>query len=582
MKKASKSSLVLRIGRSGLSTALAVIVLFAASPCLAGGTGTSFGTNLWSSTYYNPDNMYVDLFMHCTGWFNNTTPPTLNSEGYPVSGSATCLMDTGGYPSGIYQFYGKGKFTIDFRGSSYSNWPNNGTIPGTQQTVNGVTTALVQITTLPADLGAYNGSPQGSLLCDITVTDPNDLPTDFHLIEPGYKAWPDTNAEFTNEFLQALQPFTCFRLMQWMGTIASPVTSWAKRPQPNVFGQDNRGCAYERFIELANATNRDIWINIPIRADDTWAVGMAQLLKAKLKPGLHCYIELGNELWNWGYPYVIDWSQIETWDQTNSALTMTGAWGRHGQEVAFLLMHYVQIMQPIMGSQARFVLAGQFGNESYCSAGLAWIQQVYGPPSNYLYAIATAPYFGGSGTDVPSTLASLSSNMNLSAPIVAQEVAMAKQYGLKYCCYESGQSLFCTADNFSIYQAAQQDPGMGAIYYSYAQMLNKAGVDLCCFYDFIGDWDSWGFWGVAPDIRETTNNPTVKYAAEKAIANSGSQNLGAASVSSKKLTKAEAAAAAKAAEARARWAAEAAKIKAAEARAAAEAAKHKKQKNHDS
>ncbi len=515
--------------------------------------------------------------MHCTVWFptNGSNPVPLNPDGMPASGSASCLMDTLGYPSGLYQFYGKGKFTIDFRGCAYANWPNNGTVPGTQKTVDGVTTALVQVTTAAPGLGTYNGSPNPGLICDITVNDPNDPPRDFHFISPGYKAWPNTNATFTTEYLQAVRPFTCFRVMQWMGG-NSPVTTWASRAQPNVFGNRNAGAAYERIIELANTTNRDIWINIPPKATDDWAAGMAQLLKTTLKPGLHVYIEYSNEVWNWGGPaYYPDWLLIETWDQSNEALTTHGAWARHGQEVAFLLMHYIQIMQPIMGSQARFVLAGQYGNTIYSSAGLAWIQQVYGPPSKYIYAIAGAPYFGGAGTDLDSIFASISTNLNLIAQELKLEVALAKQYNVKYCCYESGQSMAATQSSFSLGQAAQQDPRMGLAYQAYANVMNQAGIDLCCFFSFVNDWDSYGFYAAAPDIRETIQNPTVKYAAEAAIANSGRQNIAVAGLTTgnTKLTKALALAAAKAAAAKASAAAAAAKIKTAEARAAAEAAK---------
>ncbi len=566
------SNLALRFWRSGLSTALSMFVLFAASPCLAKGTSTSFGTNVEPTLYYNPDGMYVDMFMHSTGWWNNNAKITLNPDGMLASGSATNLINTAGYPSGDYLFYGEGEFTIDFRGSAYGNWPNNGTVPGTQVTINNITTAVVQITVPPPETIEYGSTGQAGILIDLTVNNPSNPPKNFHLICPGYKAWPNTNATFTKQFLQAVRPFTCFRMMDWMGTNGSKVSTWASRPQPDVFGCSNAGAAYERFIELANTTNRDLWINIPGYATDDWAEGMAKLLKANLKPGLHVYIEYSNECWNWGFP---QWYPIETWDQSNSALTTTAAWARHGQETAYLLMHFVQIMQPIMGSQARFILAGQFGNPLYCSAGLAWIQQVYGPPKNYLYGIAGAPYFGGSGDNLDDLFASMNSGMASIAQGLQQNVALAKQYNLKYCCYESGQGLVASEANFALFLAAQQDPRMGTLYDTYGGIMNSTGVDLCNFFNFIGGWSKYGFWGATPDIRETITNPTVKYAAEAALANGGSQNISVTSINSKE-TKAEAKAAAKAAEAKARAAAEATKIKAAEARAIAEAARHKK------
>ncbi len=226
-------------------------------------------------------------------------------------------------------------------------------------------------------------------------------------------------------------------------------------------------------------------------------------------------------------------------------------------------------------------MAGQYGNPIYISAGLSWIEQVYGPPNQSLYGIAVAPYVSGTGSDLNSVFASLNSQLGSTQQTLQQSVSLADQYGLKMCCYESGISMFPNQTTYPIYQAAQQDPRMATFYQDYAGIMNAAGVDLCCFFDFIDDWVSTGFWGAAPDIRETITSPTTKYATEAAIANNGSQNIQTSSLTDSKpeQSKAAAAAAAKAAKAKDRAAAETAKIKAAEARAAAEAAKHKKHKS---
>ncbi len=544
-----------------IGAALLAVVILTASPCFAGGKGTSFGTNVGGTLYYNEDAMYVDLLRHSTGWFGPAVK--VNSDGMLSSGYGQCAIETGGYQTGDYLFYGEGKFTISFSGSAYGSWPNNGTVPGTQHTVNDVTTAVVHIDVPPPGVPTWSSTPQNEILINLTVTDTTDPPRNFHLICPGYKAWPNTEATFTKEFLQAVNPFSCYRMIDWMGTIGSTVSTWASRPQPNGFGCSNTGAAYERFIELANTTNRDLWINIPTHATDDWAAGMAHLLKTTLKPGLHAYFELSDECWNWGAPFWPTWNQIEVWDQTNTALTSTAAWTRHGQEVAFLLMHYIQIMQPIMSAQARFVLAGQYGNPVYITGGLEWIQQVYGPPSNYLYATAGAPYFSGSGTDLDSLFSSINANVATIAQTLPQEVALARQYGLKYCLYECGQSLGPDPSNFDLYLSAQQDPRMGAAYTTYAAIINSAGVDLANFYNFIDGWGQYGFWGASNDIRTITNNTCVKYAAEAAIAKAGSQNEGALSIrTDTKQGKAAAAAAEKAARARAKWLEEKAKAEA--------------------
>jgi hypothetical protein len=52
---------------------------------------------------------------------------------------------------------------------------------------------------------------------------------------------------------------------------------------------------------------------------------------------------------------------------------------------------------------------------------------------------------------------------------------------------------------------------MGPIYDQMTAMLIANQCDLCCYYDFIGPWTGYGFWGAVPDATEL-NPPTVKYA----------------------------------------------------------------------
>ncbi len=133
--------------------------------------------------------------------------------------------------------------------------------------------------------------------------------------------------------------------MGWLGTNASPgyygdsghhLLTWASRSLPTDFYQGIGinistntnvkagawGISWEYVILLANATNKDIWINIPISAtggsdpldptyvaspdNSSYIYNLAYLLKngdaftgnKGLNPGLHIYIEHSNEVWN--------------------------------------------------------------------------------------------------------------------------------------------------------------------------------------------------------------------------------------------------------------------------------------------
>jgi hypothetical protein len=497
---------------------------------------TQFGTNVGAPVYYSADGLYTDLFIHGTGWWTNpNTSIPLTADGYPAYPAndgkfCTTLIYLDGYQSGDFQFYGEGDFNIQFRGARDTGYPNNGAVPGTQKKAGNVTTALVHYDVAAPQYGGLGSYPTTETLIDIEPTGPNPI-TNLHLVAPGYPAYPN-NPEFSNLYIQAASPFKCLRVMDWMGTNGSTVTSWASRPNPNFFGDGNQNVAYERFIDLANQTNSDLWICVPLNATDDWASNMAQLLANRLKPNLHVYYEISNELWNWGAAYWTDWNQVEQAAQSNPALTAPmGSWARHGQQMAYLLMHYRNIIQPILPS-ARPILGGQFGN-GYATDGLAWINQTYGPPSAYIFGWAGAPYFGPSSadpnpSDLDSLFTSMDDNLNSSIiPGIQQGCALARQYGIQFCCYEGGQGLASSDPNaFALYQAAQYDPRMGTLYQKLAQAHMANGTYLCNFYGGFGGHDSqWGFWSSLTDIRFVSANPQpVKYAAEAAAAMAGGSN----------------------------------------------------------
>jgi hypothetical protein len=497
-----------------MGIALPLVLLLQACPSYAQSTTTSFGTNIEPTYYYTDDAMFTDVFLHSTGF---SGAQTFSADGYPTSGQAFTEFGIDGYPSGNYQFYGEGSFQIEWRGSSCS--------PGTFQTANNITTGTVYYGDEdPQPLGG--GNSWGGIY--VTPLDPNNPPKNFHLIAPGYSAYPN-NPTFTQPFLQALAPFTTLRMMDYMNTNANLVTNWASRPQDNVFGFANAGNSYEKMIAMANASCKDLWINVPLYASDDWATNMAQLIKANLNPKLHVYYEYGNELWNWGFAA---WQVVDTWAFANTALTADpGSWDRHGQQVAFSLMHFIQVMQPILGSQGRPILAGDTGISNYFSAGLAWIQATYGPPSQYIYAIAGSTYFfpNGNETDLDTLFTNLNNNITASLiPCIAADVALAKQYNVKYSVYEAGQSQGWS----DLSTAAQQDPRMGTCYQSLVNYLISQGTDVCNFFNFVGTWSKWGYWGALTDVRQAVSSPTVKYTIETQIAQNGRPSCNCSATSS--------------------------------------------------
>jgi hypothetical protein len=523
-------------------------------------TPTRFGTEL-ANPSNGSDGCYADLLM--LGAVTGGQP--VNSQGYPstINTNAQFCVYFQGYPSGNYQLYAEGKMSgLYMPGCPFQSMQTT--------TVNGktITIAIVPLNPPAWQPVTYANSAGGQLsdiLIDYTPTDATDLPTNFHLMRPDvpawYDGWADNNSIFGKDFLQAISPFCAIRFVNWMwfpsalpaGATSTGVTTWASRPSPTNFGS-RRAICYENMIELCNETNKDMWINIPYYAvgptATDWCYNMATLIKATLKPGLHCYYEISDELWNDGPYYWWGWDQVEVWGKANPDLNFIApVWQKHGGEMGVLLMNAEQIMQPILGAQGRPILAGQFVLTDYCSGGLQYIAKQFGPPANYIWAIAGAPYFGLNSVDPPSTpvLTNLLDTIALEQPCFTANIALANQYGVKFCCYESGQSLNAgySPTLFAQYEAAQSDPGMATCYLASAKDIEAAGTELSMWFAFCMQDGAYGFWGALNDIRQIHSNPpSVKYAAEVNITTASCQCSNPSSIAS---SAAASAAAAKAA-----------------------------------
>jgi len=120
---------------------------------------------------------------------------------------------------------------------------------------------------------------------------------------PGYTE----TATFNNQFRQALAPFKVVRLMDFLHTNGNPVRTWDQRTLPSSGSQSSpKGAAYEYGVRIANQLNKDIWVNIPVRANDAYVRSLAKLLKHNLASGRVVYVEYSNELWNFVFPQATD------------------------------------------------------------------------------------------------------------------------------------------------------------------------------------------------------------------------------------------------------------------------------------
>ena len=174
---------------------------------------------------------------------------------------------------------------------------------------------------------------------------------------------------------------------------------------PNAFLTDGAaGVPYEDMIELCNETEKDMWINIPALATPQFVQSLAQLISTELNPNLNVYVEYGNEDWNYNF---FAYSQIATAALANPVLqSLAGPVPARGAAERLLAGDRRPDLRP--GLRQRQLAgpadpgrAGRVG--PFQTDGLQFIQQEFGPPSQYIYAMAVAPYLGPTGTITAST-----------------------------------------------------------------------------------------------------------------------------------------------------------------------------------
>jgi hypothetical protein len=347
------------------------------------------------------------------------------------------------------------------------------------------------------------------------------------LIRPGYAA--TTKQVFTNEFLNALQPFTVLRFMDFSNTNGSTTLSWEDRPlTADEQYTSGKGGPWEDAILLANLTHKDIWANIPEEADDNYIRKMAQLFKAKLNPGRVVYLENSNEVWNSSFPQFSENQQqaeVEAKDPKSSLRVDTGVqfddpnnkwyWGT--KRVAERLIKISKIWQSVYGATAlnktiRPVLASQISYPFLIKLQVGYIAKVYGPPNQFIYAIAGAPYFGlddqtinNANDTVDDVIGSLRKAVdvdtnNTDLPFIA----IAKQYDVKCLAYEGGPDIGQRDQSVDAKIAANRDPRMTDLLVDYLNGWYGDGGGLFMYFDLTSAYNKWGCWGLMDDIAQPT------------------------------------------------------------------------------
>lgn len=348
-------------------------------------------------------------------------------------------------------------------------------------------------------------------------------------------------------FLQELKPFRALRFMDFLGTNTTKVTSWTKRPKltDSFYGGDE-GAPFELAVQLSNAANADAWLNISPYADDNYIDQAAKYAHQNLKSNLLIYLELGNEAWNFAYPFNKAGEYFENkakaeWGNTDGTGRLSFYAKRAGEMCDIWRKEFGKDSK-----QVKCVISGMAGWSDITKRVLEcpyYQSQTHQACGKKFDVLAIAPYFGGyiardsylkllerwnerdkdvktklfweltgigsdgKPADAPMFQATEKGEkwpspqhgaMQAIEKMITEHKQIADAYGLQLAAYEGGSDLtqFPPPQEDSaitkLLSDMVRDPRMGAVYEKYYDAWRNGGGTLFMHFSSVGRYSKWG------------------------------------------------------------------------------------------
>jgi hypothetical protein len=483
-----------------LLTCPALVVAQATQPAAR----SRLGVNIPTLRDWTPMFMFIDV-MKSSRRFGSADRPwegevPLDEDGWPTTDAGVIAFSEAVNVNGVYRFSCTGRATVSIVRS-----PATVRNLAYDEAADRTTCEIV-----------FDAPPDTVTRLFLAFTDTTNGVRDIKLLRPGYA---DDSALFTDEFLRSIEPFGCLRFMDYLRTNDSKITRWSQRVKPADAQYSIRGAPYEYAIELGNRTDKDVWLHVPAGADDDFVRQLATLVKQRLAPDVNCYVEWSNELWNTifaQHQLNLDAATEET-RRGDRKLSLGGldtnprrwAWRRTARRTVEIATIFRDVCGP-NDSRIRIILAGQHANPEILETGLRYIETNHGPPRDFLYGIAFAPYFGNDDKaalkrpdlTVDDVTALLLAQANESADVRAKSSHdLAHRYGLKSLAYEGGLDLGQYDVAVDAKTRAQFDPRAGDAVENHLRAWFASGGDEYVYFTLVSRYTKNGYWGLTDDVR---------------------------------------------------------------------------------
>jgi len=503
------------------------------------------GVNVGGVNDYAVESFFVNAEMQARHWGSPTTPwdeaVNVDTLGWPTQDAGVvvlcCVADVNGNSElpGTYSLSFSGIATVGFdvyagtvSNMQYDAATNTSTADLTLADSGAGTSLMLSFT----NTQRTQGSPVGSGVTNVQVIRPQLAPN-------GQAWWTSANQVFTTPFLTLLQPFSTLRFMDFTDTNGEDVHGWGERTTPQMATQQSpNGAAWEYAILLANTLQKDIWINVPDQVGAEYWTRLATLMKTTLDPSLHIYTEYSNEVWNYSFPQAVRNQRaaqriVKADPESPLALrchqrkNCRYAWGE--RLVGLRALQIGQAFASVYGANApsvvRPVYATQLGQTYFVGLVMSMITEAFGPPKNYLYGLAQAPYWSGDnsldGLTAKQELQNAAANLATLAQPEHDFAVWATEYGLHSITYEGGPGMSGTA-SLQAKIDANLKPEMGRLVRKSIQDAVASDASLYMYYNDAGTYGQYGMWGLTEDVFDLT---TPKLTGVAAVVAQGQQKL---------------------------------------------------------
>lgn len=558
-----------------ISARLAVcclMLLATQMPAAAQGPASPLGTNLSLLREWTGEWPFVDAFKHSRPWlagerfgcWDCAGPLDLDEQGWvrsldttrPNGGQVANTLvfgdALGRYPSGRYIVLYSGSGTLEYAGAAVrdvgASTPGRDVVDVDAALGNFVLRLVATDAALPLrDIRVLmpGGSCAGDPFSGCRV-DGDCAPAACVPFEQTY-----TGQIFHPVFLANLRNYRLVRFNNWMDVDGSTVQELAEWPTPDAARYWGKVPA-EVLAELANQLDTDAWISLPARASDDFASGFVCRMRARLEPGRKVWLEYGNEVWNASFPFSMGtlWTAERgcerfadlsagcdadanpgngvycegfPWPTPNASCLAASR--RYFSERSVELWNIAASRLGPGASLVR-VMASQSGNTGHHAALLGW-----NGAAEEADVLAVAPYFGYAygldaavaGWTLDELFADLASSTTRGVPRAVSGMELDADFlaanfpGVRLVSYEGGQHLEGVGPNASdaamnaLFDAANRDPRMGALYAQYLAAWPASGGTLFTHFKNVSQWRPGR--GGALEFQDQPHGESPKYSA---------------------------------------------------------------------